>query len=201
MAKVNNNYLRSKLNLILLLLIGVILVGGVFIASLKLLSISEKGSSDEDIEYFVTSLVPQAQKIYQEKGILPSIIIAQAALESDWGRSELSQTYYNLYGIKASQADRDHVRLNTDEFLVGSWSKSKERFKVYDSWTSSMEDYAGLLTLGTVNNPTLYHAVLQATNYQEAAEALQLAGYATDPKYSEKLINLIEANQLFIYDN
>lgn len=200
MAKVTYKSLRAKLRVTLLLLVCVILVCVVFLTSLKLLSTSEKGASEEEIAVFVTSLITNAQQIYHEKGILPSIIIAQAALESDWGRSELSRNYYNLYGIKASQIDSQQVRLDTNEYLIGAWSKSKERFKVYDSWSSSMEDYANLLTLGTATNPILYEPVIQATNYQEAAEALQVAGYATDPMYSKKLVRLIEANQLFAYD-
>ena len=63
-----------------------------------------------------------------------------------------------------------------------------------------MEDHALLLVNGTIYDPEIYHGVLYASNYKEAAAALQDAGYATDPNYAAKLVNLIEEYGLYEFD-
>ena len=71
---------------------------------------------------------------------------------------------------------------------------------MYDSWADSVLAHAQLLANGVDWNPTLYHKVLGTRNYKQAAQALQEAGYATDPTYAEKLIQMIEQHQLYQYD-
>src|SRR5690606_13752168 len=140
-------------------------------------------------------------KILQEQyDLLPSISIAQAILESDWGTSELATENKNLYGIKGSSPENT-VMMETKEFENGEWIEIKAPFRKYDTWQESMDDHALLFVNGTNWNADQYTTVLTAENYQEAAQALQDNGYATDPTYAEKLTRLIEQYQLHQYDD
>ena len=69
-------------------------------------------------QQFIQKLVPSSQKAYQLYKVLPSISLAQAILESDWGESGLSKDYYNLYGMKAGAVEPS-VQLETSEFVNG----------------------------------------------------------------------------------
>lgn len=149
---------------------------------------------------FIERLVPYSQQLQQEYGILPSIIIGQAILESDWGRSELSATYNNLFGMKSFHPDNNSVNLVTKEHVDGEWIEIKADFKVYDSWEASMKDHTLLFVNGVDWDPYLYRGVLLADNYRSAAKSLEAAGYATDPGYAQKIISVIETYELYQYD-
>lgn len=148
---------------------------------------------------FIETLAPITQEVYKDYGVLPSISLSQAILESDWGTSSLAAQYYNLYGMKGSGASPS-VDLETSEFHDGQWVQITGRFRVFSSWKESIVDHAMLMVEGVDWNPNLYQPVLQASNYKEAAHALVTAGYATDPTYAEKLIQMIEEYNLQEYD-
>ncbi|HBL2983148.1 glycoside hydrolase family 73 protein [Enterococcus faecium] len=150
-------------------------------------------------QQFIERLVPHAQELQDGYGVLPSIILGQAILESNWGKSTLASKYNNLFGIKA-YGDQKKVSLETKEFVNEEWITIQGDFKVYDSWEQSMDDHTQLFVQGVDWNPALYEKVITATNYQEAAQALQDAGYATDPGYAQKIIQVIETYQLNQYD-
>ncbi|GGI64566.1 N-acetylmuramoyl-L-alanine amidase [Enterococcus alcedinis] len=150
-------------------------------------------------EAFIERLVPHAQTLQRGYGILPSIIIGQAILESNWGKSELSSKYNNLFGIK-SFGHSDFVTLDTQEYVNGQWITIQGDFRVYQTWEESMDDHTMLFVNGVDWSPQKYEAVLTAPSYKEAAIALQEAGYATDPTYAEKVIQVIEAYDLAQYD-
>lgn len=150
---------------------------------------------------FINTLVPVAQELHQTYGILPSIVLGQAILESDWGRSELGANYNNLFGIKSFSPDDDSVKLATKEYKDGQWIEIKANFKVYASWADCMRDHTMLFVNGVDWDPYLYQGVLLASDYKTAANALQASGYATDPGYARKVIDVIESNQLYQYDN
>lgn len=160
---------------------------------------SEVQQPDTSKEDFINELAPVAQSLKQEFGVLPSIILGQAILESDWGRSELAATYHNLFGVKNHEAGKG-VLLKTKEFENNQWIEIDGDFKVYDSWADSMRDHSLLFVNGVSWDPTLYHEVLYAENYREASLALERAGYATDPDYASKIISVIETYQLSAYD-
>lgn len=145
---------------------------------------------------FIDKMVPKSQSLQADYGVLPSIIISQAILESNWGRSELARVENNYFGIKDSKQGAYYPTL---EYYDG-WVSENEPFKVYASFEDSMEDHARLLAYGTSWNADHYRGVTEAANYQAAALALQEAGYATDPAYASKLITLIEKYQLYQYD-
>ncbi|NTL99066.1 glycoside hydrolase family 73 protein [Enterococcus faecium] len=182
---------------------GVVVILLAFVFSLKNLSSSFTDNQQENEaqshQQFIERLVPHAQELQDGYGVLPSIILGQAILESNWGKSTLASKYNNLFGIKA-YGDQKKVSLETKEFVNEEWITIQGDFKVYDSWEQSMDDHTQLFVQGVDWNPALYEKVITATNYQEAAQALQEAGYATDPGYAQKIIQVIETYQLNQYD-
>ncbi|RYJ65265.1 glycoside hydrolase family 73 protein [Enterococcus faecium] len=182
---------------------GVAVIVLAFVFSLKNLSSpftdNQQENEAQSHQQFIERLVPHAQELQDGYGVLPSIILGQAILESNWGKSTLASKYNNLFGIKA-YGDQKKVSLETKEFVNEEWITIQGDFKVYDSWEQSMDDHTQLFVQGVDWNPALYEKVITATNYQEAAQALQDAGYATDPGYAQKIIQVIETYQLNQYD-
>lgn len=182
---------------------GVAVILLAFVFSLKNLSSpftdNQQENEAQSHQQFIERLVPHAQELQDGYGVIPSIILGQAILESNWGKSTLASKYNNLFGIKA-YGDQKKVSLETKEFVNEEWITIQGDFKVYDSWEQSMDDHTQLFVQGVDWNPALYEKVITATNYQEAAQALQDAGYATDPGYAQKIIQVIETYQLNQYD-
>ncbi|HEI8547722.1 TPA: glycoside hydrolase family 73 protein [Enterococcus faecium] len=182
---------------------GVAVILLAFVFSLKNLSSpftdNQQENEAQSHQQFIERLVPHAQELQDGYGVLPSIILGQAILESNWGKSTLASKYNNLFGIKA-YGDQKKVSLETKEFVNEEWITIQGDFKVYDSWEQSMDDHTQLFVQGVDWNPALYEKVITATNYQKAAQALQDAGYATDPGYAQKIIQVIETYQLNQYD-
>lgn len=148
---------------------------------------------------WINELAPYARQMQEQYGVIASISIAQAILESDWHTSVLSTQYNNLFGIKADVGQKSVV-LPTQEFENGEWVTIQGRFAAYDSWQQSMKAHAELLYHGTSWNAAQYQHVLAAKDYQAAATALTRDGYATDPTYAEKLVNIIQTWQLSRFD-
>lgn len=122
-----------------------------------------------------------------------SIIIAQSILESSWGNSDLSLNSSNYFGIKG-EYQGSYVLVPTQEFIDGKWISIEDKFKKYPDLASSINDYLDLMT------KERYLEVLHANDYKIAANALVSGGYATDPSYADKLIDIIESYDLHLYD-
>ena len=193
-------YVNGKLRLSDLLLV-VILLSLLFVQFIKWSGASNNTQTTkiEDIkkEKFVEKIAPIAQDEQQKYHIFASITIAQAALESNWGQSELATQYYNLFGVKSDTGGL----MTTKEYVNGQWIVVRARFAIYQSWRESIEQHTALFVDGTSWDSSHYQAVLSADNYVEAAQALQQRGYATDPNYAQKLISLIKTYNLDKYDN
>ncbi|NQX60449.1 glycoside hydrolase family 73 protein [Paenibacillus qinlingensis] len=138
-------------------------------------------------EAFIVQIAPAAQANMLAFGILASVTIAQAILESGWGRYAPGN---NLFGIKGSGQQQ-----TTQEFINGKWMQIVDGFRVYESWSDSIRDHAILLT----NNPR-YAKIVNEQDYRKASRGLQQAGYATDPHYADKLITIIEGSDLTRFD-
>lgn len=149
-------------------------------------------------EMFIKQVAPESQAMQNTYHVYASITIAQAILESNWGTSKLSTQYHNLFGIKGTGANSQVM--TTKEYINGKWIVTKGRFRVYENWNDSIKDHTRLMLKGTDMNQQNYERVVQATNYQEAAKALQASGYATDPDYADKLISVIQTYKLYNYD-
>ena len=144
------------------------------------------------VEQFVSRLLPAAQRASQASGVPAQLIMAQAALESGWGRREIRTegggTSHNLFGIKADKSWKGPVvEAKTTEYVNGVAQKTQASFRVYGSYDEAFSDYAKFL----VTNPR-YTNVLATRDPAEAAHGLQRAGYASDPEYSGKLIRIMK---------
>lgn len=152
-------------------------------------AIAARSSSSQP---FISRLLRPALQAAQSSGIHPYLILAQAALESGWGKREIltaeGKPSHNLFGIKASgDWQGKTTEITTTEYINGTPQKIKAAFRVYDSYAESLSDYARLLK----NNPR-YQRVAQSSSAEQGAHALQAGGYATDPAYANKLINIIQ---------
>ena len=151
-------------------------------------------ASPEEQSSFITDLWPAAQAAGQQLGVDPHNLIAQAALETNWGtrvpRSANGRSSNNLFGVKAgSQWTGDSVASGTQEFANGAAVSVTGEFRAYDSRAASFKDYVALLR----SNPR-YAAVLNTgSNAHAFASALQQGGYATDPDYANKVSALAAA--------
>lgn len=144
-----------------------------------------------DNRQFLMQLAHPARVLSEKSGIPQRLILAQAALESGWGQRQIRKTSgeasFNLFGIKASADWKGPVtEVITTEYENGVAKKVKAKFRVYHSYLESLADYVRLL----VQNPR-YAKVVTAQTPQQAAHALQHAGYATDPAYANKLNAII----------
>lgn len=152
---------------------------------------------------FLIRIKPGAIRGWREEGILASVIGAQAALEGGWGTSKLAKPpYNNHFGIKASSDWTGKViNMPTLEFINGAQVSVNADFRWYDSEAESLLDHARFFT-NTPWRTENYKAVVGETDYKKAAWALQNAPapYATDPGYAQKLINIIEQNNLQAWD-
>lgn len=200
-------YVSPTVHKVPLVLSGIILFVGLIVLILSLRGLVNQESIHQDSagepitrQAFIDELVPVAKEMHATYGVLPSIIIGQAILESDWGTSELSATYHNLFGMKSFDPNEESVNLATKEYKEGKWIDIQAPFKVYRSWDDSVRDHTQLFLKGVDWDPYLYQGVLLADNYETAATSLQVAGYATDPGYAKKLIALIEEQELYQYD-
>lgn len=150
---------------------------------------------------FIDKVTKGASIGWEKYGILPSISIAQAILESGWGKSKLAKESNNLFGIKASNdwkgAKKNYPTKEQDAKGKVSWINAY--FRAYDSWDDSIEDH-GAFFKSTPWRVSNYKAVFDAKDYKQQAKALQSSGYATDVKYADKLISLIESENLTKYD-
>lgn len=141
---------------------------------------------------FVQRMLPHATLASRETGLPAHQMIGQAALESGWGRREIlnadGSNSFNLFGIKAGANWKGKVaEVKTTEYHNGVASKPTEKFRAYDSYADSFRDYARLLS----ENPRYAKVLEQGESVQGFARALQNSGYATDPKYAEKLVQVI----------
>lgn len=130
---------------------------------------------------------------YGKYNILPSLVIAQAVLESNWGKSHIAN---NIFGIKAGSSWKGKISTRkTKEWNGKEYVVKEQNFRAYDSFQESVSDYLKL-----IGESKRYEKVKEAANYNEACKAVYESGYATDPKYSEKLVKIIEENRFYEYD-
>ena len=137
---------------------------------------------------FVQELWPQAQQAAQQLGVDPRSLIAQAALETDWGqrvpRTTAGQSSNNLFGVKASAGwTGARVTTGTHEVADGRTLATRGEFRAYGTRAQGLQDYVALLR----TNPRYAAALNTGSNVNAFAAALQQGGYATDPNYARKV--------------
>ncbi|MGE8465104.1 flagellar assembly peptidoglycan hydrolase FlgJ [Pseudomonas putida] len=156
-----------------------------------------KAFSDSDT--FVATMLPMAEQAAKRIGIDPRYLVAQAALETGWGKSVMRNTdgssSHNLFGIKASgNWQGEQARAITSEFRDGQFVKETAAFRSYDSYQDSFHDLVSLLQ----NNSRYQDAVSVADKPEQFVRELQKAGYATDPNYASKISQI--ARQMKSYE-
>lgn len=150
---------------------------------------------------FFESIKNQAITVSKETGMLPSVIIGQAALESNWGRSALSSKYNNLFGIKADSSWKgEKINLSTSEYYD---TKIKDNFRVYKSISDSVEDFGAFMK----GNPRYRKAgVFTSKTYKEQINCVESAGYSTitnekgEKVYAKYVLDIIKSNDLQLLD-
>ena len=141
---------------------------------------------------FIAMLAEPAQTCAQRSSVPASFTVAQAALESGWGKSRLAREGMNLFGVKADAAWSGAVlTLSTREYLQNRWVTVPARWRQYTDWQACLDDHAAFL-----HNNRRYRACFECSTGPAFARAVALAGYATDPQYATKLVSLIEKYQL-----
>ena len=134
-----------------------------------------------------------AKKIKVKYRIPISIIIAQAALESGWGRHVKDNAYF---GIKSHKSKGAATSFTTTEFINGQKVTMKASFRAYANFGEAAEDYGKFLT----TNPRYKNVFAHSNAPYKFANALQSSGYATDPQYAKKLRSIISTYYLDDYD-
>ncbi|MGE7991311.1 flagellar assembly peptidoglycan hydrolase FlgJ [Pseudomonas sp. NPDC089554] len=145
-----------------------------------------KAFSDSDA--FVATMLPMAEQAAKRIGVDPRYLVAQAALETGWGKSVMrnadGSSSHNLFGIKASSNwQGGQARAITSEFRDGQFVKETAAFRSYDSYQDSFHDLVNLLQ----GNARYQDALKAADNPEQFVRELQKAGYATDPSYASKI--------------
>ena len=144
------------------------------------------------VDDFVARMGSSAQSASAASGVPAPLILAQAALESGWGKREIrgddGTQSFNLFGIKADRSWKGPVvETMTTEYVDGEPQKVRAKFRAYGSYDEAFADYAKFMT----RNPR-YADVLSTGDPAAAAHGLQRAGYATDPDYGHKLVRIMQ---------
>lgn len=143
---------------------------------------------------FINKIGPMAAADMKASGILASLTIAQAILESGWGKSGLTVSANNLFGIKGTY-NGDGYTCKTQEWDGSKYITVDATFRKYPSWAESVADHSALF-----NRLDRYKNLRGLTDYKLACQYVREDGYATDPNYTPKLVNLVETYDLTIWD-
>ena len=148
-------------------------------------------------ESFVQGLLPHAKEAAQALGLAPEVLIAQAALETGWGRTMIrdpdGRNSFNLFGIKANERWQGaRVTVPTIEFVEGVMERRQSTFRAYANSSESVHDYVDLIR----NSPRYQQALAIASDPAAYVQSLQEAGYATDPQYAEKVLAVMDSPAL-----
>ncbi|MHA8110573.1 glycoside hydrolase family 73 protein [Lactobacillaceae bacterium Melli_B4] len=142
---------------------------------------------------FVKDVADSAIKVYQtDYHVLPSIVVAQAILESEWGNSKLYQVANNPFGIKG-EYNGQSVSYDTAEYVNGKRITVVAKFRKYPDLKAAIADHDKAIKAHFIKEPNV-------TSYVDAANLLQKNVYATDPDYAKKLIHVIKKYNLSRYD-
>lgn len=154
---------------------------------IKEIAIPSSNTSD-----FKNRMRQHAEEASKATGIPTSLMLGQAALESGWGKREIKgkdgAPSFNLFGIKANANWKGKVvEAVTTEYVNGVKQKHVTKFRAYDSYADSFKDFANLMQ----NNPRYQNVMNNLHSADSYAQAMQKAGYATDPNYANKLASVI----------
>jgi flagellum-specific peptidoglycan hydrolase FlgJ len=145
---------------------------------------------------FINAIAPAARTSAATTKIPASFVVAEGALESGWGTSQLALQAFNLFGVKADSSWHGPTfDLDTGEFVNGQRVTVPATWRKYGSWLEAIQDHAAFL----LDNPR-YQPAFAYTNGSTFAIAIAAAGYATDPQYGQKLASIIKTHNLSTLD-
>lgn len=167
------------------------------VAEINRSKISNSETSPSIIDDFVKSIWPTAKHAASIIGLDPKLLIAQAALETGWGKFVAKDvdgsSSNNLFNIKAkTNSTSDSVQVKTTEYIADTPIKINASFRKYPSIEHSFHDYVSLIR-GSERYQT---ALANATNPEIYVNELNKAGYATDPNYSSKILSIYHGDEL-----
>lgn len=193
-----------KALMLFVVMCSLLLIGGVFFI-FRLFSANEGVAivvEEPNVEEFIEMIGETAQELGQANDLYASVMIAQAILESDYGKSGLAaEPYFNLFGIKGTYQN-ESARFETyEDDGTGNMTKVMANFRKYPSYEDSLQDYAELLRGGLSWDEHYYAPVFKSnTKSYRDATAFLTGTYATDSRYHKKLNRLIEQYDLARYD-
>lgn len=142
---------------------------------------------------FIAWVEPIAKELEKNTGVSATVAMAQAAHESRYGNSQLARVACNLFGIKATdswkKAGKMIYSIPTGEVIEGKSITVNAHFRAYDSWNESFEDWANLM------QKSIYHyafSAMKSGNPKGAIREIAKAGYATDPRYADKVEKMFD---------
>jgi len=152
-------------------------------------------SLGENTASFIKGVYPEAEKAAAKLGVAPEALVAQAALETGWGKHVITdgerQSSFNLFNIKAGSSWQGRtVNVPTVEYENGTAVRRFDSFRAYETVEAAFDDYVNLIS----NSPRYQNALNKGDDVFGFAKALQDGGYATDPKYADK-IRVIHAGE------
>lgn len=158
---------------------------------------TEKNQAFNHIDDFVQSLWPKAKEAASVIGLDPKILMAQAALETGWGKfiakDANGSSSNNLFNIKAGNNNAyDTVDVKTTEYIADTPIKMNASFRKYPSIEQSFNDYISLIK----GNERYQNALANAQDPEHYVYELHKAGYATDPRYSAKILSIYRGDEL-----
>jgi len=159
-------------------------------------SSGSKSSIAKTQEEFLEKVKPYAEKAAAELNVGTDVLLAQAALETGWGKHLIHDSQgnntFNIFNIKATGWQGKSVTVNTLENKQGVAQQERAAFRQYDDFEQSFADYVSLIK----NNPRYKEALAAGDDSENYAEELQKAGYATDPEYAQKIKRLINTDSI-----
>ncbi|HPE80576.1 MAG TPA: flagellar assembly peptidoglycan hydrolase FlgJ [Gammaproteobacteria bacterium] len=172
-------------------------VNGADAATVARRSVDTPAAFDGSPEAFVDALWPVAEQAAAKINLPPEALLAQAALETGWGRHVMQHgtgdSSHNLFGIKAdSRWQGDKVMVSTLEYRDGVALNTRANFRAYESFEHSFSDYVDFVR----RNPRYQQALAQTNDPKAYFSALQEAGYATDPAYAQKIQRILDSESM-----
>ena len=172
-------------------------VDGADAATVARRSVDTPAAFDGSPEAFVDALWPVAEQAAAKINLPPEALLAQAALETGWGRHVMQHgtgdSSHNLFGIKAdSRWQGDKVMVSTLEYRDGVALNTRANFRAYESFEHSFSDYVDFVQ----RNPRYQQALAQTNDPKAYFSALQEAGYATDPAYAQKIQRILDSESM-----
>ena len=167
-----------------------------------------KGTEYLEDSKFIKTVGKLARADMKKTGILASVTVAQAILESGYGRSELALEANNLFGMKAelsgntwkSSWDGRTYEKKTLEYIGGRYITIKASFRAYPNIAASLLDHSHYLSRAMNGSSLRYKGVVRNKSYLKTIQIIKNGGYATAPDYVSAIVNIIKKYRLTRYD-